>query len=81
MNLRKNIVFSILLTSSLSAAHLNIVTKYGNSGGILGPINKTTDKVNGREICPTNPTAGCDFSADMIMELVMMGVMIAIMEI
>jgi len=64
MILMKNLIFSIVLTSSLFSAHLNIVTKYRNSGGILGPINKTTDKVNGREICPTNPTAGCDFSAD-----------------
>jgi hypothetical protein len=32
--------------------------------GILGALNKTGDKVNGRDICPADPTPGCDFDDD-----------------
>ncbi len=33
-------------------------------GGIVGAINQTTDLVNGRQICPNDPTPGCDFATD-----------------
>lgn len=49
---------------SAHAAEIDLVIYYGNSGGIVGAINKTTDKVNGKVICPSDPTPGCDFSAD-----------------
>ena len=64
---------SIVLTSALSsasyAATLTVVTKYGDSGGNAGKLNKVGDKVNGNDICPVindynNATAGCDMSAD-----------------
>ena len=45
------------------AAEIDLVTYYGNSGGIVGAINQTTDKVNGRVICPSTSTPGCDFSS------------------
>ena len=46
------------------AAQIDLVTYYGNSGGIIGAINQSTDKINGRVVCAANPTAGCDFSAE-----------------
>ena len=46
------------------AANVNVTTKYGKTGGIVGPLNTTSDKINGRSICSNNPTAGCDFADD-----------------
>ncbi|MCF6244008.1 MAG: DUF11 domain-containing protein, partial [Sulfurovum sp.] len=46
------------------AAQIDLVTYYGNSGGIVGAINQSTDQINGKVVCPSNPTPGCDFSAD-----------------
>jgi len=61
----KGIVLSSFLWSSFTyAANINITTKYGDTGGIIGSLNNTTDKINGRTICPTDPTAGCDFAKD-----------------
>ena len=48
----------------LQAGFVNVSTKYGKTGGIVGPLNTTGDKVNGRDICPNDPTPGCDFSDD-----------------
>ncbi len=65
MNLRISSVLSVLLLGTVAqAANINVTTKYGNTGGIVGSLNKTTDKINGREICPSDPTAGCDFKQD-----------------
>ena len=64
MNLSR-LFFSIsLLSISLYSANVNVTTKYGKTGGIVGPLNTTGDKVNGRDICPNSSTPGCDFSAD-----------------
>ncbi|CAA6804894.1 MAG: Conserved repeat domain protein, partial [uncultured Sulfurovum sp.] len=46
------------------AANVNITTYYGKTGGIVGVLNTTTQVVNGRIICPSNPTIGCDFGDD-----------------
>ena len=58
------IIFVLFTAVTIDAATVNITTKYGKTGGILGPLNKTTDKINGRDVCPQDPTAGCDFSSD-----------------
>ncbi len=47
---------------TLQAADIKVITKYGKTGGIAGPLNTLTDKVNGVDICPNNPTVGCDFA-------------------
>jgi len=52
---------SLFFLSSVQAAEIAVTTFYSKSGGIIGPLNKTTDKINGRELCQNNPTAGCDF--------------------
>ena len=63
--MNKKILVSMFLCMTVGfSANVNVTTKYGRTGGIVGPINTTTDKVNGREICPNDPTAGCDFSDD-----------------
>jgi len=64
MKLRNIFIALPLLISGLSAANVNVTTKYGKTGGILGPLNKKTDKINGREICTQDPTPGCDFDSD-----------------
>ena len=65
MNIRIGSMLTImLLGTAIHAANVNVTTKYGKTGGIVGPLNTTGDKVNGRDICPTDPTAGCDFDAD-----------------
>ena len=55
------------------AATLNLVTKYGKTGGVKGNLNATdlSDRVNGRQICGqvndySNPdnASGCDMSDD-----------------
>ena len=66
---RKKILLILLSTffislSFASAATINITTKYTKTGGIKGALNTISDIVNGIQICPANPTAGCDFSDD-----------------
>ncbi len=46
------------------AASLNITTKYTQTGGIKGPLNNVGDLVNDVNICPADPTDGCDFAND-----------------
>ncbi len=67
--IKKSVTLLLFSVSILSASTINITTKYGKTGGIVGPLNKTTDKVNGRDICPNdntnaNATPGCDMSDD-----------------
>jgi len=59
-------VFIVLLFSMgvAHAANVKVITKYSKTGGIKGELNEIGDKVNGRDICPVDPTAGCDFSDD-----------------
>ncbi len=65
MKLKMSIMLSTLLLGNiLHASNVNITTKYGKTGGVLGPLNKTTDKINGRAICSVDPTPGCDFDDD-----------------
>jgi len=58
------IALLVLFNASSFGANVGITTKYGKTGGILGKLNTVGDKVNGRDICPANPTAGCDFADD-----------------
>ena len=60
---------SVINIAPLSAATLSLVTKYGDTGGVVGDLNSVGDTVNGRNICPgvntySNDTPGCDMSAD-----------------
>jgi len=65
MNLKFSIVLSIILLGTvLQAANVNVTTFYGKTGGIVGVLNTTDQVVNGRTICPNNPTIGCDFGDD-----------------
>jgi len=65
MNIRNSSLLSILLLSgTLHAANVNVTTYYGKTGGIIGALNQTSDKINGRDICPADPTVGCDFDDD-----------------
>ena len=54
----------MLLGTAVHAANVNVTTYYGKTGGIVGVLNTTTQVVNGRTICPANPTIGCDFGDD-----------------
>ena len=56
------LMFSFMML--VQAANVNVTTFYGNTGGVVGVLNTTTQIVNGRTICPVNPTIGCDFDAD-----------------
>ena len=56
------IFYVAFITSFLNAGFVNVTTKYGKTGGIIGSLNKTTDKINGRTICPNATTPGCDFA-------------------
>lgn len=59
------ILCGLILSGSMAvAANINVTTKYGKTGGIVGPLNTTNDRINGRQICPADPTPGCDFSDD-----------------
>jgi uncharacterized repeat protein (TIGR01451 family) len=58
------LTISLLLIGTIQAANLKVIVKYGKTGGIAGALNTTADKVNGVDICPSDPTAGCDFSYD-----------------
>jgi hypothetical protein len=62
--LRQIMIAVLVLGGALYGADIAVTTKYGKTGGIIGPLNNTTDKVNGRTICPSDPTNGCDFSDD-----------------
>ena len=64
LNIRYLVITTIFCMFSAQAAQIDLLTYYGNSGGIVGAINQTTDKINGRIICPSTLTAGCDFSAN-----------------
>ena len=70
MNLSIRIFLSFLLLSvSIQAASIEIVTKFSKTGGIYGDLNTVGDIVNGREICPSannnsNDVPGCDMSQD-----------------
>ena len=65
MNLSIRIFLSFVLFSlTLFGANVNVTTKYGKTGGIVGILNTTSQVVNGRTICPVNPTVGCDFGDD-----------------
>ena len=62
-------LISVIHISPLSAATLSILTKYGETGGLVGDLNTVGDTVNGRIICPgvntyNNDNPGCDMSAD-----------------
>ena len=55
--------------TNVLAATLNLVTKYGATGGLAGNFNQVGDQVNGRQICPqvndyNNNAPGCDMSGD-----------------
>ena len=61
------ILFSVF-TGAL-AADLNMVVRYGKTGGIKGPLNQVGNEVNGVDICPAdndnnNNVPGCDMSDD-----------------
>ena len=58
------IILMFIFSFSLQAANVNVTTYYGNTGGIVGVLNTTSQVVNGRTICPVNPTIGCDFGDD-----------------
>jgi hypothetical protein len=63
MKLHKLLILSMLLVAGVSfGGEVYMVAKYGLTGGIVAPLSTTADKVNGRDICPANPTAGCDFA-------------------
>ncbi|HFQ61140.1 MAG TPA: hypothetical protein ENK39_02420 [Epsilonproteobacteria bacterium] len=62
--LKASILFILFTTSLVFSATLELTTKYGQTGGIVAPVNQTSNIVNGRTICPTNPTIGCDFGTD-----------------
>ncbi len=62
--LAKILILLLFTLGFAQAANIKVITKYGKTGGIKGRLNSIGDKVNGRDICPSNPTAGCDFSAD-----------------
>ena len=65
MNLRISSILAVLLLGTAAhAANVNITTKYGKTGGIMGPLNTTNDKINGRSICTDATTPGCDFEND-----------------
>ena len=71
LGLLATVVFSSVVSSASYGATLNIVTKYGDSGGNAGNLNTQGDQVNGNDICPNdntyaNGTAGCDMSADVV---------------
>jgi flavin reductase (DIM6/NTAB) family NADH-FMN oxidoreductase RutF len=51
----------LFLSISLQGANVNVTTFYSKTGGIVGVLNTTSQVVNGRTICPANPTVGCDF--------------------
>ncbi|ADV45591.1 conserved repeat domain protein [Nitratifractor salsuginis DSM 16511] len=53
-----------LIVSMGEASSVNVTTKYGKTGGIVGPLNTTSDLINGRQVCPADPTPGCDFADD-----------------
>ncbi len=60
---------SVINIAPLSAATLSLVTKYGDTGGVVGDLNSVGDTVNGRNICSgvntyRNNTPGCDTSSD-----------------
>jgi protocatechuate 3,4-dioxygenase beta subunit len=63
--------FMLLMATTGYAATLNLVTKYGKTGGLKGNLNNTdlSDRVNGRQICSAindynNAASGCDMSSD-----------------
>ena len=65
MNLKNSAALSIILLGTVvQAANVNVTTFYGKTGGIVGVLNTTDQVVNGRTICPNNPTIGCDFGDD-----------------
>ncbi len=61
-----NRLFLLLFSFAMfiHAANVNVTTYYGKTGGIVGVLNTTSQVVNGRTICPSNPTVGCDFGDD-----------------
>jgi len=58
------VLFMLAWMTSLQAAEVTIVTYYNKTGGYVGTLNQVGDQVNGRDICPADPTAGCDFDDD-----------------
>ncbi len=58
------VIVTLLATGLIFSGDVYIVTKYGKTGGIVGAINQVGDLINGREVCPEDPTPGCDFSDD-----------------
>ena len=65
MNLKLSTALSIILLGTVvQAANVNVTTFYGKTGGIVGVLNTTDQVVNGRTICPSDPTIGCDFGDD-----------------
>jgi len=58
----------IIFTGAL-AADLNMVVRYGKTGGIKGTLNQVGDEINGVDICPAvnnnnNNVPGCDMFDD-----------------
>ena len=69
MNLSKMLLISLLLSVSIQAGSIDIVTKFSKTGGIYGDLNSVGNIVNGRKICPSannnnNDVPGCDMSQD-----------------
>lgn len=54
----------VLPDQSASATSLVITAAVETDGGIVAPLNNINDGVNGRNVCPQNPSPGCDFASD-----------------
>ncbi len=56
-------VGTAITTHPVYAATLGLEVIKRQDGGLVGPLNNIDDKVNGVNVCPTDPTNGCDFGA------------------
>ena len=68
--IHRNLIFVLILLAGFvvsniaQAASLNITTKYSITGGLKGELNEVGDKINGVDVCPVDPSPGCDFESD-----------------
>ena len=57
------LVVTGLIPIAAEATICRLVIGVEQSGGVTDPLNTVGESYNGTDICATNPTAGCDFSA------------------
>ena len=52
-------LLSILMAASVHAAPIQFTVSRGDTGGTIGPLNTVGD-----DLCPADPTSGCDFNVN-----------------